>query len=144
MYNNRSWYVLGRSSLHKSIRTFNLARIDTQIVTDKRFIGGDDFDVHEHFGKAWSMIPEGRLYNVKLRFAAKVAQNVSEVQWHCSQKVTRNNDGSATVEFRVDGLGELSWWIMGYGSQAQVLAPAALRKIIINRAEEVVRINKNI
>ena len=47
------------------------------------------------------MIPEGRIYNVKLCFLPKVAHNVSEVQWHSTQKTIRNNDGSVTVEFRV-------------------------------------------
>ena len=95
----------------------------------------------DYLGRAWSMIPEGRLYNVKLRFLPKVAENVTEVQWHKTQKVTRNNDGSATVEFRVDGLGEISWWTLGYGDQVQVLAPDALRKRILETSENMVKLN---
>jgi predicted DNA-binding transcriptional regulator YafY len=32
------------------------------------------------------------------------------------------------VEFRVDGIEEISWWILGYGDQVEVLSPAVLRK----------------
>ena len=113
MYNRRAWYVLGMSSLHKSVRTFKLNRIRELEITEKCFLGGEDFDVVEHFGRAWSMIPEGRIYNIKLRFLAKVANNVAEVLWHSTQRVRHNEDGSATVEFRVDGLGEIIWWILG-------------------------------
>ncbi|KKK58323.1 hypothetical protein LCGC14_3045590, partial [marine sediment metagenome] len=107
MYNNRAWYVIGHSSLHKEVRTFKLNRIKELTVLAHAGIrsGRAGFDVHDYLGMAWSMIPEGRMYNVKLRFLPKVANNVTEVRWHSTQKVTHNTDGSATVEFRVDGLG---------------------------------------
>jgi proteasome accessory factor B len=73
-----------------------------------------------------------------------VAENVSEVQWHSTQKITRNNDGSATLEFRVDGLGEITWWILGYGNQVQVLTPKALREKIINIAKNIIALNKRL
>jgi proteasome accessory factor B len=141
MYNHRAWYVLGFSSLHNSIRTFKLNRIRNLKVLDKCFIGGEDFDLYNYLGRAWSMIPEGKIYNVSLRFLPKVAENVAEVQWHSTQKVTRNGDGSADVEFRVDGLGEIIWWILGYGDQVQVLAPKALRNKIIDVAKNMIKLN---
>ncbi|MBL7152867.1 MAG: WYL domain-containing protein [Phycisphaerae bacterium] len=143
-YNQRAWYVLGRSSMHKSIRTFKLNRIRALQITDKRFIDGDSFDPHEYFGRAWSMIPEGRIYNIKLKFLTKVAHNVAEVRWHSTQAVTRNNDGSATIEFRVDGLGEITWWILGYGDQVRVLAPRALRKRVLEIARNMIKINEKV
>ena len=141
MYNRRAWYVLGLSGMHRSIRTFKLNRIKQLQMSEKCFIDGDRFDAADFFGRAWSMIPEGRIYNVKLRFLPKVANNVTEVQWHSTQKVTRNGDGSATVEFRVDGLGEISWWVLGYGDQVEVLAPKVLRKTIVETAKNVIKLN---
>jgi predicted DNA-binding transcriptional regulator YafY len=144
LYNRRAWYVLGFSSLHKSIRTFKLNRIKELKILDKCFLEGGDFDLYEYLGRAWSMIPEGRIYNIKLRFLPKVASNVTEVQWHGTQKVRRNEDGSATVEFRVDGLGEISWWILGYGDQVQVVAPKELRRRIIETAKNMIELNEKI
>ena len=144
LYNNRAWYVLGHSSLHKSVRTFKLNRIRELTTTQRCFVDGEKFDVYDYLGRAWSMIPEGRIYNIKLRFLPKVANNVAEVQWHSSQKVVRNNDGSATVEFRVDGLGEITWWILGYGDQIQVLAPKTLRKKISHIAKNMIELNEKI
>ncbi|MCH8121089.1 MAG: WYL domain-containing protein [Planctomycetes bacterium] len=142
LYNNRAWYVLGRSSLHKSVRTFKLNRIRELTTTEKCFVDGENFDVYDYLGRAWSMIPEGRIYNIKLRFLPKVANNVAEVQWHSTQKVVRNSDGSATVEFRVDGIGEITWWILGYGDQVKVLAPEALRKKVLEVAKNMVKLNE--
>ena len=142
LYNQRAWYVLGFSSLHKSVRTFKFNRIRELKTLDKCFVDGERFDLYEYLGRAWSMIPEGRIYNIKLRFLPKVADNVTEVQWHSTQKVTRNSDGSATIEFRVDGLGEIIWWILGYGDQVQVLAPKVLRNRVIEMAKNMVRLNE--
>jgi proteasome accessory factor B len=142
-YNQRAWYVAGHSSLHKTIRTFKLNRIKDAQMLDDQFVDGDNFDLAEYIGRAWSMIPEGQIYNVRLRFAPKVANNVAEVQWHSTQKVTRNTDGSATLEFRVDGLGEITWWILGYGDQVEVLAPAALRSKVVEIAHRMANINNN-
>ncbi len=142
LYNNRAWYVLGRSSLHKSVRTFKLNRIRELTTTEKCFVDGENFDLYDYLGRAWSMIPQGRIYNIKLRFLPKVANNVAEVQWHSTQKVVRNSDGSATVEFRVDGIGEITWWILGYGDQVKVLAPEALRKKVLEVAKNMVKLNE--
>ncbi len=144
MYSHRAWYVLGLSNLHKSVRTFKLNRIKELEMLDKRFLDGEGFDLYEHLGKAWAMIPEGRIYNIKLRFLAKVAGNVTEVQWHCTQKVTRCEDGSAVMEFRVDGLGEILWWILGYGDQVQVLAPKILRTRVLDMARNMIKLNEQI
>ncbi|HUU18958.1 MAG TPA: transcriptional regulator [Sedimentisphaerales bacterium] len=144
LYNKRAWYVLGRSSLHKSVRTFKLNRIRELTTTQRCFVDGEKFDVYDYLGRAWSMIPEGRIYNIKLRFLPKVANNVAEVQWHSTQKVVHNSDGSATVEFRVDGLGEITWWILGYGDQVQVLAPKTLRKKVLEVAKNMTELNEKI
>ncbi len=143
MYNNRAWYVIGHSSLHKEVRTFKLNRIKSLTVLAHAGIrsGRAGFDVHDYLGRAWSMIPEGRMYRVELKFGRKVARNVAEVQWHRSQKTCFNSDGTLTVQFHVDGLGEIGWWVLGYGDQVEVVAPAALRKKIAKTAGRMVKLN---
>ena len=144
MYNSRAWYVIGESSLHKSIRTFKLNRIKELEALDRCFVSNKTFDVHDYLGRAWSMIPEGKIHHIKLQFMPKVARNVAEVKWHDTQETTFNKDGSLAVEFRVDGLGEISWWILGYGDQVKVIAPTALRKRIAQIARRMVELNKGI
>jgi len=143
LYNQRAWYIVGHSSIHKTIRTFKLNRIRGAKMLDEQFDGNDDFDLAEYLGCAWSMIPEGKMYHVRLQFTPKVANNVAEVNWHKSQQVTRGPDGSAIIDFRVDGLGEITWWILGYGDQVEALAPATLRKNIAEIAKRLVKINNN-
>ncbi len=68
-----------------------------------------------------------------MRFSKMVAQNVAEVAWHKTQKVKLNDDGTLDFRVTVSGLGEISWWILGYGDQAEVLQPPKLRQMIAER-----------
>lgn len=140
-YNNRAWYVLGFSDLHKRVRTFKLSRIRELKATEKSFVSDEVFDANDFFGRAWSMIPEGKIYNIKLRFLPMAANKVAEVRWHSTQRVTRNSDGSATIEFRVDGLREITWWILGYGDQVEVLSPKSLRNKVLEIAQNIVKLH---
>jgi hypothetical protein len=95
--------------------------------------------VQRYFGSAWSMAPEGRVYDVHIHFDPKVATDVAEVQWHSSQRIRWNDDGSLEFFARVDGLGEIAWWVLGYGSCAEVIAPEPLRKSVLQSAMAMVQ-----
>jgi len=141
-FNRRAWYVIGFSRLHKEVRTFKLNRIKELRVLNKCFVNYRRFNLNEYFGNAWSMIPEGKIYNIRLRFLPKVARNVTEVFWHKTQSVTHNKDGSVTVGFRVDGLGEILWWVLGYGDQVEVITPKSLRNRVRTIAQNMINLNR--
>ncbi len=141
-YNENQWYVFGKSDLDQDVRAFKLKRVKELTTLDKCFIKDEKFDIGEYLGRAWSMIPEGRLYNIKLRFSPQAAHDVADVQWHSTQTVTFEDDGSAVIEFHVDGLNEITWWILSYGEQVQVLAPKILRQKITKIAQKMLRTNQ--
>lgn len=138
----RAWYVVGYSSLHKSMRIFKLLRIYQLKFLDKLYVPDNDFDLEKFFGNAWNMIREGRVYRVALRFSAKVAGNVAEVLWHKTQQIEFLKDGSMIFRVSVDGLTEISWWILGYGAEVGVIAPAVLRNRIVKTAERMLEMYK--
>ena len=55
--------------------------------------------------------------------------------WHKTQRTILNDDGTLDFHAIVSGLGEISWWILGYGDQAEVLSPPKLRQMVAERAE---------
>jgi len=124
----RAWYVLAETDLHPEVRTFKLARFDWIEPGSERFERAGTFDPADKLGNAWQLIPEGREYDIELEFSAKVATNVSEVRWHPTQQHQMLDDGRCRMWFRVDGLGELAWWICGYADQVVIHAPEALRQ----------------
>ncbi len=136
LFSRRSWYVIGRSSIHRGVRTFNLGRIEKIELLDDRFRIPKGFSLQRYLRNAWRLIPEpGRDREVRIRFSPLVAHNVAEVNWHPTQRVKFNRDGSLDFRVTVSGLREISWWILGYGDQAEVLEPAELRRMIAQRVE---------
>jgi len=136
---SRAWYLVGYSRKHRQQRTFKISRIRKLTVLSEKFDPADKkIEGTDIFGDAWCMIPEGRYYNVHLHFTPKVAGNVAEVKWHRSQRVEWNDDGSIEFYVRVDGLGEIIWWILGYGDQVKVIAPAILAKRVARVAKRMV------
>jgi predicted DNA-binding transcriptional regulator YafY len=45
------------------------------------------------------------------------------------------------VEFRIDGLNEITWWVLSYGEQVQVLEPQALRTRVLDVAKNMVTLS---
>ncbi|HBG25909.1 MAG: hypothetical protein A2Y10_00730 [Planctomycetes bacterium GWF2_41_51] len=141
VYSNNAWYVLGKIQKDQKIRIFKLNYIKELTMSDKYYAENGTFDMTDFFGRAWSMVPEGKIYNIKLRFLPEAARTVADVQWHSTQKVSFQSDGSLIMEFRVDGLNEITWWVLGYGDTVQVLAPDILREKITKIAGNIVRQN---
>jgi proteasome accessory factor B len=136
----RGWYVIAVSSAHGRLRTFKVDRMVRVADTGETFTPDPTFSETKYFGAAWRMIPEGRVYPIKLRFSTEVAASVEEVRWHESQSTARLDDGRLIFEAEVDGLRELSSWILGYGEHVEVLAPGELRELIRQRAAAVIRL----
>jgi len=135
LFSRRSWYVIGRSDVHGEARTFNLSRIRALEPMRQKFTIPRGFSLERYLRNAWHLIPErGRDRSITIRFSPMVAENVLEVSWHRSQRIKRNADGSIDFSVKVSGLNEISWWILGYGDQAQVLSPPELRQIVAARA----------
>jgi predicted DNA-binding transcriptional regulator YafY len=86
--------------------------------------------------------PEGKLYNVKLRFAPEIVPDVITIQRHSTQKVAIQADGSAIIEFCVDGICEIKRWILSYGDKVHVLEPKILRESIRETLENVANMNR--
>lgn len=138
-FRRRSWYAVGRSSIHREVRIFNIGRINSVEPVAKTYKIPVRFSIEKHLGNAWNLVRGEKSHKVKIRFRPKVAENVAEVQWHKTQNIIRNDDGSIDFTVTVDGLDEISWWVLGYGDQAEVLAPAALRKKIVQHAENMLQ-----
>ena len=136
MFCRHSWYVIGRSSLHSAVRTFNLSRIDSLEMLAKTFTVPRSFSIERHLGNAWALIPgDGADERVVVRFKPLVARNVGEVIWHKTQKLEFQDDGSLIYRARVSGIHEVAWWVLGYGDQAEVLEPVELRRLVAERAQ---------
>ena len=134
LFSRRSWYVVGRSSLHREVRTFSLLRIVELEPLDETFRVPARFSMERYLRNAWHLIPEpGPDRQVVVRFEKMVAQNVAEVLWHKTQRLEWLPDGALLFHVTVSGLMEIAWWILGYGDQAEAIEPPELRDLLRER-----------
>ena len=137
VFYSRAWYVVGYSALHRETRTFKIARFESVEPSDAKFLENLNFSLDSYFGDAWRFIRGPRTHRVVVRFSEKVGTNVAEVRWHKTQRTRVFSDGSAELEFRVAGLTEIIWWILGYGAEAEVVEPPELREMVAEHARRV-------
>lgn len=136
LFSRRSWYCVGRSSMHRGARTFNLGRIVSLKQLENRYTIPTGFSLERYLGNAWHLIPEpGPDREVWIRFDPLVAANVAEVSWHRTQRCEFRGDGSLDFRVTVSGLQEMAWWVLGYGDQAEVIEPVEMRELIHQRAK---------
>lgn len=134
MFHGRNWYVIGKSSLHREVRTFHVGRVLEAEVLARPFRIPGGFSLKRHLRNAWRMIPgDGPDQEVGLRFTPLVARNVADVLWHPTQRCELLADGSLDYRVTVSGLSEIVWWVLGYGDQVEVLEPTELRKQVARR-----------
>ena len=120
-------YLIGFDETKGGIRTFKLERIRSLAMTPVEFEPPPDGEIEAALDRAWGIVADQAVVEVVLRFERSVASRVAETTWHPTQTLAKNADGSLTWRARVSGTLEIRPWILGWGADVEVLAPAALR-----------------
>ncbi len=127
----RAFYLVAYAPNHGEIRHYKIDRVEHVEVTTLQFPRPAGFNLEDHFAGSFGVFHgDGALEVVRIWFSPHVARYVAEKRWHPTQTTTRNRDGSLTVEFRLNSTEELKRWLLTFGPQAIVLAPASLRNEI--------------
>lgn len=120
-------YVIAHDDLRGALRTFKIERIvDAELLTSTYTIP-DDFDPYVHLAASWSVMDEAEV-ELRLRFSPAVAHRVRESVWHHSQELHDTVDGGCELTMRVGGIKEIQAWVLSWGADVEVLAPAELRE----------------
>ena len=117
------WCVIGYSGLHKRNRSFKLSRIQDVRTEGRTVLPDKPFKIEKFLGSAWSIMPAKKSYQAKLFLNPMVAASIAGVRWHHTQKLTWQPNGSWIFEVQIDGLQEISWWVLSYADQIEVLTP---------------------
>ena len=125
-YHRGSLYLVGHAPEHDSVRHWKVDRIESATLEELRFHAPENFDLKEHFAGSFGVFQGNGAVHIKVRFAPTVARYVQESQWHESQRLTPEKDGSLLAEFDLDGTEEIMRWILSFGRHAEVLEPEEL------------------
>jgi predicted DNA-binding transcriptional regulator YafY len=137
----QAWYLIARPDGSDHPVTYRVARFRSIRKLFLRSEVPEEFDLRAYFGDAWGVYRGDRSHEVELRFSPEVAAVVTETTWHHTEQVEQNDDGSVTLSFRVDGLEEIVWWVLGWSGSVEVVRPPELRRMVVERLRRALGLN---
>jgi proteasome accessory factor B len=120
-------YLIGWDEMRDGLRTFKIERIRDVALTPQTFEPPDPSAIQMAIRRAWDIIADQDPVEVVLLFSPTVASRVSETTWHPSQTIEPQAYGSLRWTTTVSGSIEIRLWILSWGADVEVLAPAELR-----------------
>lgn len=130
-----SWYLIAYDLVRAELRNFAVSRIAAVTETRKSFTLPADFSPEKHYGKSFGAFVGMGNHKVVVRFSAKVADRLKERFWHESQETTDLADGRFEFSVLLDSLDEIQRWVLGWGAEAEVIAPKELRELVRSAAD---------
>jgi len=140
----QAWYLIARPVDSKQPKTYRIARFQSLRMIDSPVQRPKMFDVDKYFGNAWCVFRGAETFDVEIEFTQEAAGLVTETHWHKSQQETRLPDGRLILSFRVDGLDEILWWVLGWSGRAKVLKPEKLRTLVVEKLQNALEMNKDV
>ncbi len=137
----QAWYLIARPISEDQPKTYRVQRFKSLRRVDAQADVPADFDLKQYFGNAWGVYRGNESFDVELLFSKEAAPFVLETTWHQTQQVARHADGKATLQFHVDGLDEIFWWLLGWSGGVQVVKPEKLRLMLIEELQKALAIN---
>jgi CRISPR-associated endonuclease/helicase Cas3 len=133
----RTSHVIGWREPPSKVRTFKIERIQRiEVIAPPRpYTIPEEFDPRDKLADAWGIwTTDAEPVEVVLRFHPRVAHRVRETQWHRSEVVEEQADGSLIWRARVAESQEMVPWIRGWGADVEVLGPEGLRERVAGEA----------
>lgn len=122
------WYLVAKDVKLEDYRTFRVDQIEEVYPReDEKFDYPKGFSLDKHLGDSWGVFADDEVQDVVLNFTPHVARRIKNLNYHRSQEIFDEADGSVTVKFKVCGLIEIKSWILQWGEQVEVVEPSWLR-----------------
>ena len=133
-------YLIGVEGDKPDPYVYRLHKVTDIELTEETFDKGD-FDIKEYANRSFGVY-QNEIIKVELRFSKEVADDVLNYNFHPTQKVKQNDDGTVTVKFKASGELEILWHIFRWGDKVQIISPKSLKKEYVEYLENVLTMQK--
>lgn len=136
---NGEWFLFAYCHSRNDIRTFVPARMRSIETTGETFTLPADFSMESRLKHSFGVHAGKETHQVVIRFSHAVADYIREKQWHPSQELQEFPNGEVELCFELSSLQEIQRWILGWGGEARVVAPPALRDGVTQAARRILQ-----
>lgn len=126
IYGEKIYLIAGEKEKGTIPYCYILHKLSDVKITRETFDKGD-FNLEE-YSKVSFGVYHGEVYDVKLLFSKEVADDVLNYNFHSTQKIKQNEDGTVTVKFKASGEYEMIWHLFRWGTNVRILSPKSLKK----------------
>ncbi len=127
VFRRHAFYFVALCQLRREFRTFRIDRIQKFEMTDKRFSRRRGIRAADYFADSWQLY-HGEAVEVVVHFKGRAAKIVTSSRHHAKEEVESMDRDEALYRVTVNGTEEIRRWILGFGHEAEVIAPSSLRK----------------
>ena len=122
-------YLVARAWNYPDIRHFVLHRMSKPTLLDQAASAPPGFRLSSHVRehRRFSYPRSTGKLELKVLFDADAAVHLTESRLAADHRTTAQEDGRVLIEATVPDTNDLRWWLLGFGSGAEVVAPEALR-----------------
>lgn len=128
-------YLIGVEGDKPDPYVYRLHKVTDIELTEEKFDKGD-FDIKEYANRSFGVY-QNEIIKVELKFSKEVADDVLNYNFHPTQKVKQNDDGTVTVKFKASGELEILWHIFRWCDKVQIISPKSLKKEYVEYLENV-------
>jgi len=131
-------YLVGFDHTRSDMRVFAIDNVATVGVTPQTFERPADFNLDAYGANSVSGVFHGAtLTDVTVRFSPVVAKAATAGSVARERRVARRDDGGVDITYRVSDPFEIVRWSLGWGAEAEVIAPASAREAAREIAQRV-------
>lgn len=133
-----NWYFIGHCHERKEPRMFAFSRMRNAVSVKSGYNIPADFNPHIFFDKETGVWASSRTsQTIELQFEKEIGIYALDRQWHSTQTVRENKNGSVYVKFTTTQIPEVLRWVLGQGHTVKVLGPKELVKMVKAETERV-------
>jgi predicted DNA-binding transcriptional regulator YafY len=133
-------YCVAYDHARRDKRTFAVDNVEDVRTLTATFSKPEGFDLASFAGTSISGVLHGsKLTEVRVRFAARVSKAAVAARIVAESAVRIAENGAVEITYRVADVDELVRWVLGWGTQAEILAPPAVRARIAALSAQVAK-----
>ncbi len=126
-----NWYLDAWCHRREALRSFAVERIVVSTLLDTAVREIPEAELDAHFAASYGIFAGEARQTAVLHFTAERARWVADEQWHPQQEGKFLSDGSYELRIPYADETELVMDILKHGAAVEVIAPEALRQIIL-------------